>query len=170
MNTQDKRTFAEALIATGEVYGKEISAAMAEMFFLDLAEFAIGDVVSAMAEHRRDPHRGQFFPKPADLIAKLRIDPHEQALAVWPEVERLASNIELADGRCGDDVARIAVNQMGGWSRIGRATYRELPFLQKEFLERYESLTQTPKLLERVKLEQIGQRKNKVVSIGHDGA
>jgi hypothetical protein len=163
MEPSDKKQFAEALIATGELYDKDISVALAEIFFIDLKEYSINQVIDALGEHRKDPKRGQFFPKPADLIDKLTIDTHALALAAWPEVERLAANSAAAVSD--DPVTEVVVSEMGGWSRFGKAQYREYPFLQREFIERYETYTTTPRLLEQA--SKSITRVNKPVRIGN---
>lgn len=167
MKNSDKRAFAQALIATGEVYDKEITQAKADIYFIDMTEFTVEQVIQAMAAHRRDPDRGRFFPKPADLIAKIEGEVHGQALSAWPEVERLAANSSEAISQ--NPITEIVVREMGGWQRFGRAEYREYPFLQREFVERYETYRQTPKLLEQAKQAQLGVRSNKTLQIGEVG-
>lgn len=53
------------------MYGKEISPALAEMYFNDLSDFSIEAIQAAMSAHRKDSDRGRWFPKVADLIDKL---------------------------------------------------------------------------------------------------
>jgi hypothetical protein len=71
MDQPDKFRFAQALIAMGEMYGKELTAPMTQMYFDDLSEFSLEKVLAAMTAHRKDSDRGRWFPKVADLIDKL---------------------------------------------------------------------------------------------------
>ena len=137
MRPTDKARFAGALLATAEVYGREVSAGLAELYFRDLAAYPVEEVLDALTRHRRDPVRGQFFPKPADLIAQLTADNAAQALSAWSEVRTLAANCRAAHS--GDPVTEQVVADMGGWMRFGFARERDWPFVQREFIERYEA-------------------------------
>ena len=70
-----------------ELYGveKQISAQLAKMYWEDLKEFSNEDLEAMFRAHRRDPDRGRFFPKPADLLAKAaKAGPkHLAADAAW---------------------------------------------------------------------------------------
>ena len=72
MRNEDRGRFAACLTAAAEVYGKAISSSAAEVWMAALSDLQIEVVEAAMMRHMRDPERGQFMPKPADIIAQVR--------------------------------------------------------------------------------------------------
>lgn len=72
MRNEDRARFAACLTAAAEVYGKAISSSAAEVWMAALSDLQIEVVETAMMRHMRDPERGQFMPKPADIIAQVR--------------------------------------------------------------------------------------------------
>ena len=141
MNNQQK--FAEVLLAAGAVHNRTVDEFLVRVYLRALEPHDIGLCADVVAELIRS-HK--FFPKPADIIERLEGAAHSRALAAWPEVERLAGNYRNA--KSDDVLTESVVAQMGGWQRFGMAESREWPFLQKEFVDRYETFSTTPGLLE----------------------
>lgn len=71
MSENDFYGFASRLDAVYAVYGKSVPAETKARFFSFLARFSLEEVQTAMAAHVLDTSRGQFPPKPADLIAQI---------------------------------------------------------------------------------------------------
>lgn len=71
MQDQDKAAFRDMMMAAGEVYGREITKPLLQMYFAALAQIGIDQVQGAMMAHMQNPDSGQFFPKPADLIKQM---------------------------------------------------------------------------------------------------
>ncbi|MFZ4792428.1 MAG: hypothetical protein ACOYMW_16335 [Candidatus Competibacteraceae bacterium] len=72
MKSTDKPAFALAL--TGclvEIYDKAVSPALLEVWCNALLPYELADVHAALTAHISDPQRGQFPPKPADIIRHL---------------------------------------------------------------------------------------------------
>ena len=59
-------------------------------------------------------------------------------MLAWPEMRRLVTNCRAA--KSVDALTERVVADMGGWTRFGFTPERELPFLEREFIERYEIL------------------------------
>ena len=74
----DRERFATALLATFEVYGKELSDMVVKVWWASLKPHNIDDVCSALTKHISDPERGQFPPKPADVIRFMATGEKEQ--------------------------------------------------------------------------------------------
>lgn len=146
MEQSDKAEFSKAFLALGELYNREITPSLLGMYFEDLADYSIGAILSALRGHRRDPARGQYFPKPSDIIEKLQGGAREQAQQAWPEVIRLAANSRAAKSQ--NPITEAVVAQMGGWLRIGKTDHGQFEWLQKEFVERYQTLSKRPELAE----------------------
>lgn len=67
------------------VYDKPSTTDLKRLYWDDLGHLPIDAIEQAMRAHRRDPERGRFFPRPADLLARCR-DPrgiHPAADAAW---------------------------------------------------------------------------------------
>jgi hypothetical protein len=135
METTDKRIFGETLISMGELYDRKISPTLAEMYFRDLAEYPLEEVLATFETHRKDPDRGRFFPKIADLMDKLECSSDEAGLVAWVEVRRLMSNSRAA--KSADPVAEYVVQELGGWLRLGQTPEEKLVWVEKEFVKRY---------------------------------
>ncbi len=72
MIQSDFDQFASALDATMSYYDKPISADMTSLFFDDLADYPLEAVLAGLKLHRRNPERGQFTPKVADVVREVQ--------------------------------------------------------------------------------------------------
>lgn len=131
----DRKRFAMLLAGASELYDRAVSESLATMYFDALVMYDIVDLEAAFTAHARDPDRGRFFPKIADLIDKLEGSAAERASLAWSEVIRLASNSREA--RSDDPAVRAAVRDLGGWVALGRMSPRELSFAEPTFARLY---------------------------------
>ena len=84
MSKPDKQRFAELLDDLGLIYDREVSVSLKRLYWEDLGAYPIAAIEAAFQAHRRDPDRGRFFPKPADLLARLGGQAtHIPAEAAW---------------------------------------------------------------------------------------
>ena len=96
-----------------------------------------------MTNHRKDPDRGRFFPKPADIIhqinaqARAAISPEKMSL-LWSSVVKAASR-GLAPATT-DEYLIAALQIIGGHKAVGYADPVELNRLQKEFSANYAAI------------------------------
>lgn len=74
MQPDDFDSFARVLDAAYSLHSKSLTSDARALFFSAMSEFSLADVRKAFSAHIKDPQRGQFPPKPADLIAQLRGD------------------------------------------------------------------------------------------------
>jgi len=84
VNDADKREFLAAFVEIGvSVYEKTPQQVKAKipMYWDALRHRSMNDVKAAINSHLRDPSRGQFFPKPADIEAKMPV------VELWPDAE-----------------------------------------------------------------------------------
>lgn len=128
--------FVELLDAVYSLHGKALPTMAKPLFFRALAGYSLQVVRSAIDAHVKDSQRGQYAPKPADLIAQIeglasndsRPGPEEAwAIAVqsFDEAETVMMLDEIAEARgiaqpifdLGDEVgARMAFRE--AYSRI----------------------------------------------------
>ena len=71
MVENDFPAFAKMLDTVYALHGKSLNAEAKALFFRAMSQFPLPMVRAAMDGHVRDPNRGQYPPKPADLMAQI---------------------------------------------------------------------------------------------------
>lgn len=71
MNEGEKKQFFRALLGAAEITGKDLSEASMALWWELLRGYPIADVLQAIQAHLRDPAKGMYMPKPADLLAEI---------------------------------------------------------------------------------------------------
>lgn len=71
MQPDDFDSFARVLDAAYSLHSKSLTSDARALFFSALSEYSLADVRKAFSAHIKDPQRGQFPPKPADIISHL---------------------------------------------------------------------------------------------------
>jgi len=71
MKTRDKQGFAQTVSAIAELYGKDISQAGFQIWWSALEHYSLAKVQQAFSDHVKDPDRGQWMPKPADIVRQI---------------------------------------------------------------------------------------------------
>ncbi|KAE8757335.1 hypothetical protein FSO04_24250 [Paraburkholderia madseniana] len=71
MQHEDFENFSRVLDAAYSLHSKSLTADARALFFAALGKYSLADVRKAFSAHISDPQRGQFPPRPADLIAQL---------------------------------------------------------------------------------------------------
>ena len=149
----DVQKFGEVLLAAGMVFNKDIPATLVKIYLRALEPYTPLECAGALEQLIST---SKFMPKPADIREALEGDARGQALESWREVERLMRN--CVGARSEDDVTQAVVISMGGWRTFGMAQERELPFLKREYLERYENYKRSPALLTKA-VEALGYKR-----------
>lgn len=72
MQPEDFDSFARVLDAAYSLHSKSLTADARSLFFAALGRYSLAEVRKAFSAHISDPQRGQYPPKPADLIAQLQ--------------------------------------------------------------------------------------------------
>lgn len=152
MQEQDKSAFRDMMMAAGEVYGREITKPLLQMYFAALAPASIEQVQAAMMAHMQNPDSGQFFPKPADIIKQMTGTTKQQEAAIedraslaWACVERDIRRIgSYGTLKLEDKQGMAAVKAMGGWQSICQTEISKMEWRRKEFIRMYETFERTP--------------------------
>lgn len=74
MQPEDFDNFARVLDAAYSLHSKSLTADARSLFFAALGKYSLAEVRKAFSAHISDPQRGQYPPKPADLISHLQGD------------------------------------------------------------------------------------------------
>jgi len=139
MNEQDRETFYRTWSAAWEQHGKSMTPGALKLAFECLRAYDISAIQKAVLQQARDVENGQFPPKPADIIRQIEGRPEDRALIAWAYVQRgiygeySGSNWIVFD----DPLIHRIVQDMGGFSRMGMRNIDEIPFMQKDFVNRY---------------------------------
>jgi len=138
MEKLDIKSFMKLLANIGELYGKPISAALAELYWLSLKSYEFEDVRKALTAHIHNPDCGQFFPKPADIIRFIEGSGETKALFAWAIVEKAMHQVGSYQTVIFDDpLIHAVLEDMGGWIKLCSTTLDALPFRANEFQKRY---------------------------------
>lgn len=68
MSYLDRNQFGSYMVSVGEVYSKEISPTLIEIYWRIMKQFTMSTIKYAFNKHVVEPDEGRFFPKPADLV------------------------------------------------------------------------------------------------------
>lgn len=71
MKTRDKQVFMQTLTAVADLYAKPISDAGWQIWWGALKHYPLSCVQQALSAHVKDPDRGQWMPKPADVVRQI---------------------------------------------------------------------------------------------------
>lgn len=100
MRDADREGFAKLWRGAWALHGKQVSVEMLSVAFAALSDYDLRDIERALTMHVRDRERGQFPPKPADVIDRLMPDPKndgrpgpDEAWAMMPRDERQSAVI-----------------------------------------------------------------------------
>lgn len=108
MQVADFKAFAQLLDDTYDLIGvgaaKVISPAAKALFFKDLIQYPLDYIEKALAAHRQDAKRGNFTPKPSDIIHQIERRmpiqwiPADEAWSMMPKVEADSGILNQATG------------------------------------------------------------------------
>ena len=153
MQTEDRTRFASAIHGTFEIYStKPVSEQLMDIWWATLKPYDIADVCRALTKHISDPERGQYAPKPADVIRFLASGEKEQLENLKSKAEMQWFNVTRAITNCGtyrtpnfkDPITAASINALGGWPHICAKTTQQLEFLQKQFVSTYVDFEKSP--------------------------
>ena len=140
------KAFADAFAACCITYDQQFSVEKARVYMELLGGYSGDDISLAFRQHMKDPDRGRFFPKPADIIhqinaqARAAISPEKISL-LWSSVVKAASR-GLAPATT-DEYLIAALQMIGGQKAVGYADPVELNRLQKEFAANYAAIARS---------------------------
>lgn len=135
---QDGARFAALITGLGELYGREPSEALLELYWRALADRSIEELERAASLHvRTEAH----FPKPAELLRNEdKASADLRALEAWNVTQRAVADVGSYQTPTFDDpLTQRAVRLLGGWRSFCRPSESE-HWQQKRFVEVYRDL------------------------------
>lgn len=138
MQPGDRQAFSRLLTDALAFYRQDVSAFALDVWWAACERFDLEQVRGALTAHAMDPERGQFAPKPADLVRQLAGTATDRAMLAWGKVLGAISAVGAYTDVVFDDPAiHATVEDLGGWVKVCRGEVAELSYLQHRFCEGY---------------------------------
>jgi hypothetical protein len=138
MKVNDMPRFAALMNTLGELYGKEITEILGEVYWNALKRFEWLEIKQSVSKHIADPERGRFMPKPADIAYWMEGTGERKALLAWAEVMEAMRQVGSHESVIFDDlIIHAAIQAIGGWVKLGLTRTDQLPFVAQDFQKYY---------------------------------
>lgn len=138
MNSNDRAKFAQALGGIAEVYGKDLTEAGLTAWWNTLLGYDFDQVSRALNRHTRDAERGQWMPKPADIVRQIDGTPDDAALEAWGKVDLALRRYGTGPAWVFDDPKiHYVLQAMGGTAQLATMDERDFGFFREQFCKRY---------------------------------
>jgi len=138
MKSNDKPVFVNMLAGVFELYGKECSEFLIELYWRALESYEFTDISRAINAHVNNPDSGQFFPKPADVVKHIDGSTATRGMVAWSKVMRAVKSVGCYESVAFDDhIIHCVISEMGGWVQLCKMSVDEEPFKAREFEKRY---------------------------------
>jgi hypothetical protein len=138
MTHEDKEKLIEVLTGIHDFYGRDMSAFAVAVWAQACETFDAEQVTKALSAHLMDAERGQFMPKPSDVVRQLQGTHTDRALIAWGKVlDALRRVGAYTDVAFDDGLIHAAIEDIGGWIKLCRSGTDELGYTQKRFCDLY---------------------------------
>lgn len=145
MKASDRPKFAQLLTDALAFYRQDVSRFALDVWWAACENFELEQVSKALTAHAMDPDRGQWAPKPADLVRVLRGTLVDRSLIAWGKVLDAIQRVGAYQSVAFDDPAiHVAITDMGGWPQVCRSNADDLPHLQRRFCELHRAYSVRP--------------------------
>ncbi len=138
VKSERKLEFCKLLTWLGELYGKNISPQLFEIYWWGVEKYSLEEIKRAINLHVLNPDVGQFMPKPADLIRNIEGKNVDKALRAWNKVLNAMRTVGAYESIVFDDsLIHAVIEKLGGWVKFCHTTEKNLPFLFQYFQRCY---------------------------------
>jgi len=148
MNDSDKKAFAELMVGNGEMYSKQVSKSLMQIYFDTLIDYSIDDLRVGFSKHSLDSKNGSFFPKPADIVRHLQtseVNTEDRAMLAWNQIIREMRRVgSYGSLKLDDKQALAAIKAVKSWKGLCAMPENSLTWAKKEFLANYAVYEHTP--------------------------
>lgn len=147
MQLTDLPRFKQLLTGVCVLYGKPVPETLLDIWWNALEKLEFDAVKKALEAHVLHPDKGQYMPKPADVMEQLQGSTESQALRAWALVAKSIREVGAYESvQFADPLIHAVIRDMGGWIALCQGKVSELPFRAREFEKRYQSLWNHPPL------------------------
>ena len=163
MEHEDQEPFAALLRDVLAFYRQDLSPFAVSVWWQSCSGFELGQIRKAMTAHAMDPERGQFAPKPADIVRQLHGTQTDRSLIAWGKVLEAIKRVGAYQSVVFDDGAiHAAIEDMGGWPAVCRTDNDDLPFVQRRFCEAHRAYSRRSDIAYPPKLIGESEQRNAV--------
>lgn len=136
MRQDQFQEFRDLLKSIFSFYRQDVTPFMLDVWWQACQGYDLEQVRKAMTAHAMDPDRGQFAPKPADIVRQLGGTATDRALLAWGKVlEAMQSVGAYTDVVFDDPAIHAVIEDLGGWPKVCRGETKDLSYLQHRFTE-----------------------------------
>ena len=138
MRQDDFDGFKKLMRGVHDFYGKDLSSFALDVWWGALKNYELQVISQALTLHCQNPDTGQFCPKPADVVRMVGGTTKDAALMAWNKVQEGVSKAGSYSSVCFDDpIINRCLLDMGGWPDLCAKQMDELPFVERNFCDRY---------------------------------
>jgi len=150
MTENDKKQFLAIMYKLFAIYEMPMeNKHLLSAWFEALSGYSVEEVADAAQRYIKSADFGTYKPKPADLIKMIEGTSVDRALLAWTKVEKALRSVgTYATVVFDDPTIHRVVDDMGGWITLGQSQEAELPFISKEFANRYRGFSQRQEIPE----------------------
>lgn len=145
MQLTDLPRFKQLLTGVGVLYGEPVPELLLDTWWNALEDLEFEAIKTALEKHVLHPDKGQFMPKPADVMVRLQGSTQSQAVRAWALVARAIREVGAYESvQFADPLIHAIIRDMGGWIALCHGKVSELPFRAREFEKHYQALWPRP--------------------------
>lgn len=149
MPPADRERFANLIADVLAFYGQSVSKFALTVWWQACQPFDFDAVQRALGRHAMNPERGQFAPKPADLVRQMQGTPTDRAARAWSVVLDACSRVgAYTDVVFDDPIIHAVVDDLGGWPALCRIDTERLSYTQHRFMEAHRAYSNRGDLTE----------------------
>jgi len=138
MQESDKAKFSTLVTEVLAFYRQDVSRFAISVWWQACSGFDFEQVSKAFSAHAVDPERGQFAPKPADIVKALAGTKTDRARVAWGKAFDAMQRVGAYRSVVFDDpVIHAVIEDLGGWTKVCRSDMDELSHLERRFCEAY---------------------------------
>lgn len=147
MQQTDKAKFSALITDVLAFYKQDVSKFAVSVWWQACEPFDFEQVSKALSAHAVDPDRGQFPPKPADVVKVLAGTKTDRARLAWGKAFDAMQRVGAYQSVAFDDpVIHAVIEDLGGWMKLCRSDMKELSFIEHRFCESYRAYAGRPDL------------------------
>lgn len=136
MQPNELPAFSELLSDALAFWRQDVSRFTISVWWHACAGYDMEQVRKALTVHAMDPERGQFAPKPADIVRALEGTHTDRALVAWGKALEAMQRVGSYRSVAFDDPAiHATVEDMGGWPKLCSEPFDALTHTQRRFCE-----------------------------------
>lgn len=138
MQESDKAKFSTLVTEVLAFYRQDASRFAMSVWWEACKGFDFEQVSKAFNSHAMDPERGQFAPKPADVVKALQGTKTDRSRMAWGRAFDAMQRIGAYRSVTFDDpVIHAVIEDLGGWTKLCRSDLNELSYIEHRFCEAY---------------------------------